>query len=92
MIAGIDDSEDDDDDDYDDEFDLDEIPEEGEVEVPKVTASGDCMVRFNQPMYIKPLFDKFKIGLAGPEESISKNFKDTTADDQRRLQASIGLS
>ena len=85
---------DDDDDDDDEEFDLDEIPEEGEVEVPEVTASGECMVRFNQPMYIKELFDKFNIGLAGPEAAVSTGFTDSTADD-RRLQAtetSIGLS
>lgn len=84
----------DDDDDDDEEFDLDEIPEEGEVEESEVTASGDCSVRFNQPMYIKELFDKFNIGLSGPEESISTNFKDSTADD-RRLQGTetqIGLS
>jgi len=50
-------------------------------------------MRFNQPMFLKELFDKFGISSAKAEESISKNFKDTT-DEQRRLQGNneIGLS
>jgi len=82
LFAGADDGDDDED---DVEYNLDEIPEIGDVEESEVSADGNCAVRFNQPMYIKELFDKFNIGLAAPVESISKNFVDSTADE-RRLQ------
>lgn len=72
---------------------IEEIPVDAKVEVPEVSASGDFKVKFNQPMFVKELFDKFEIGSAKAEESLSKNFKDTT-DEQRRLQGTdaIGLS
>ena len=44
-------------------------------------------------MFLKELFDKFGIGSAKAEESLSKDFKDMT-NEQRRLQGTneIGLS